>query len=297
MNFHPDVLAAHAEFGGDLETMQKLYDYPELERRAKDAEAELARFRSERSYVVGHNDGFSAALSRPIDPKAEVDLRTAIHNGQIDAPPFADDSQQAFNAAVEAVFKAISASPSIVAPVGVKPLEWREAKTEDGREQWHSSDRETITVMGEAYGKTERYWLFHAKKGFATLEAAKSAAQSDYEARILSALSTDAAAQDDLERMRKALEDAEETLRLVEHPKFPDPQYHEQVKALGRQIGFGALMSTASAAWREVLAEKGYPLGGEFVSGPCHGTVVSTLATMRAALSRDASRDEEGSQG
>jgi hypothetical protein len=30
MNFHPDVLAAHAQFGGDLESMQKLYEYPDL---------------------------------------------------------------------------------------------------------------------------------------------------------------------------------------------------------------------------------------------------------------------------
>lgn len=30
MNFHHDVLAAHAEFGGDLESMQKLYEYPDL---------------------------------------------------------------------------------------------------------------------------------------------------------------------------------------------------------------------------------------------------------------------------
>lgn len=27
MIIHPDVLAAHAEFGGDLESMQKCYDY------------------------------------------------------------------------------------------------------------------------------------------------------------------------------------------------------------------------------------------------------------------------------
>jgi hypothetical protein len=43
-------------------------------------------------------------------------------------------------------------------------------------------------------------------------------------------------------------------------------------------------MSTASVAWREILAEKGYPIGGEFVAGPCHGTVVATLAKIRAAL-------------
>ncbi len=28
MNFHPDVLAVHAQFGGDLESMQALYDRP-----------------------------------------------------------------------------------------------------------------------------------------------------------------------------------------------------------------------------------------------------------------------------
>ena len=30
MKFHPDVTAAHAEFGGDLELMQKCYEYPDL---------------------------------------------------------------------------------------------------------------------------------------------------------------------------------------------------------------------------------------------------------------------------
>lgn len=40
MNFHPDVLAAHAEFGGDLESMQKLYEYPDLK-------AEVERLRAD----------------------------------------------------------------------------------------------------------------------------------------------------------------------------------------------------------------------------------------------------------
>lgn len=39
MKFHPDVLAAHAQFGGDLESMQKLYEYPELK-------AEVERLRA-----------------------------------------------------------------------------------------------------------------------------------------------------------------------------------------------------------------------------------------------------------
>ena len=47
MKFHPDVLAAHAEFGGDLETMQKLYDYPDLVSRISQQDAELDRLRRE----------------------------------------------------------------------------------------------------------------------------------------------------------------------------------------------------------------------------------------------------------
>ena len=30
MKIHPDVLAAHAQFGGDLELMQKAYEHPDL---------------------------------------------------------------------------------------------------------------------------------------------------------------------------------------------------------------------------------------------------------------------------
>lgn len=29
MKFHPDVLAAHTEFGGELEAMKALYDRPD----------------------------------------------------------------------------------------------------------------------------------------------------------------------------------------------------------------------------------------------------------------------------
>lgn len=39
MKFHPDVLAAHAQFGGDLECMQMCYEYPDLK-------AEIERLRA-----------------------------------------------------------------------------------------------------------------------------------------------------------------------------------------------------------------------------------------------------------
>lgn len=99
----------------------------------------------------------------------------------------------------------------------------------------------------------------------------------------------------ELELARNALEDAEDTLHLVELPAFRDPRYGDEVEALGLRIGFGALMASASASWREHLAADGDPVGGEFVAGPCHGTVVATLAKIRAA--RALSQDEPADLG
>jgi hypothetical protein len=94
----------------------------------------------------------------------------------------------------------------------------------------------------------------------------------------------------------KALEDAAEVLGLSERPAFPDPQYHEEVKALGRRIGFGALMHTAEAGWREVLKERGDPTGSEHTAGPCRSTVDDCLKTVRNALAilRSATQAEGG---
>lgn len=38
------------------------------------------------------------------------------------------------------------------------------------------------------------------------------------------------------------------------------------VKEIGEQIGYGHLMSLASALWRKSLKEKGYPESGAFVT-------------------------------
>ena len=88
--------------------------------------------------------------------------------------------------------------------------------------------------------------------------------------------------------MREALREAEEVFALVEHPAIPDPLYHEEVVRLGCRIGFGALMTTASAGWREVNEVDGYPGSGAFVAGPCIGTVQATVKRIRAALAPDA---------
>jgi hypothetical protein len=91
---------------------------------------------------------------------------------------------------------------------------------------------------------------------------------------------------DYIEALETALEECVEVLGLVERPRRVDPDYGAEVNTLGQRIGFGALMSSASASWRATLAANGNPVGGEFVAGPCQATVTKALAMARAALKR-----------
>ena len=45
--------------------------------------------------------------------------------------------------------------------------------------------------------------------------------------------------------------------------------YKAQVRRLGADIGYGNMMVLARDCWRESLAAKDYPLGGEHSVGPC----------------------------
>jgi NTP pyrophosphatase (non-canonical NTP hydrolase) len=87
-----------------------------------------------------------------------------------------------------------------------------------------------------------------------------------------------------VEELEAALAELVDTLEPVEGVPLKDPAYGDEVRALGARIGFGALMATASYEWRAWLAENGYPLGGEFVSGPCRSVLESDLRAARAAL-------------
>ncbi|AZO29295.1 hypothetical protein [Mesorhizobium sp. M1B.F.Ca.ET.045.04.1.1] len=89
-----------------------------------------------------------------------------------------------------------------------------------------------------------------------------------------------------------ALRECIETLSLVEHPPRVDSVHGDAVRELGSRIGYGALMSSASASWRAALAERGLPAGGEFVAGPCHGTVERTLKLAREVMAVAEAPDE-----
>jgi hypothetical protein len=46
------------------------------------------------------------------------------------------------------------------------------------------------------------------------------------------------------------------------------------VRDLGERIGYGNMMHRAERAWREMLAGRDYPTGGEFSVGPCAAELV-----------------------
>lgn len=89
-----------------------------------------------------------------------------------------------------------------------------------------------------------------------------------------------------LAEAREGLSEAEETLRLVEHRPSRDPLHGDAVEQLGGRIGYGALMSSASASWMADLKQSGLPEGGAFVAGPCWGSVTRALARVRALLAK-----------
>ncbi len=59
--------------------------------------------------------------------------------------------------------------------------------------------------------------------------------------------------------------------------KNPNDKLHDEVRKIGEQFGYGALMYVAAYEWRDSLVKKGYPPGGEFSIGPCVGTVKTLL--------------------
>lgn len=87
-----------------------------------------------------------------------------------------------------------------------------------------------------------------------------------------------------VDELTAALQECVDVFGLAEQPAFVDPDYGDEVAALGNRIGYGALMSSASASWRERLKEEDCPTGGEFVAGPCFATVARTLKIARDAL-------------
>lgn len=65
-----------------------------------------------------------------------------------------------------------------------------------------------------------------------------------------------------------------------------DPDYGHEVEALGSRIGFGAMMASAQASWRALLAKDGLE-GGEHTHGPCYAVLMDCRRKAQEALDSD----------
>jgi len=185
---------------------------------------------------------------------------------------------------------------SVAADAGVR---------EEAREKAeHERDPSAPKTLSPVERRAQADYVTGLEASIASLEAERDDARrqrdeigrawDEADARAKEAEARAARLEKALAEAREALEDAEDTLRLVERPAFRDPRHGDEVEALGLRIGFGALMASASASWRERLAADGDPVGGEFVAGPCHNTVVSTLAKIRRAAALSTSNGGRG---
>lgn len=87
--FHPDVLAVHAEFGGDLNAMQALYDRPDHLTRIAELEAENERLEIvKREAVAGWKDA-ERALSERAEGRQEAAAAGSYYTKGKDAEHFA----------------------------------------------------------------------------------------------------------------------------------------------------------------------------------------------------------------
>ena len=87
----------------------------------------------------------------------------------------------------------------------------------------------------------------------------------------------------DVAALVEATKDLRDALAHMATPARVDPDkyFSEQVKAFGDAFGYGALMTTASALWRQSLGDL---QGGEFAVGPCVTTAANQLKRLSAAL-------------
>lgn len=89
-----------------------------------------------------------------------------------------------------------------------------------------------------------------------------------------------------IEHLEDALREARGVLQLcATKPTYPKntPEF-EPVRALCERHGYGAVMACASSQWMESLERQGYPMEGAHTSGPCAGTVTSTVNLITRAL-------------
>ena len=102
---------------------------------------------------------------------------------------------------------------AIVGPVRVKPLEWRESETTTG--YWEGEGDLCGTYVAYDYPNAGPLWFNRRKEGrhyCESVDAAKAAAQADYEARIMAALEPASAVTDDWRDVLMQADTGEKTM-------------------------------------------------------------------------------------
>lgn len=83
---------------------------------------------------------------------------------------------------------------------------------------------------------------------------------------------------DQLTTLRNALQECKDILALQANPCRIDPLYGDAVEELGERIGYGALMTSASASWEKRLLEK------HGLASGAHGVAVGRTSSRKALL-------------
>lgn len=86
------------------------------------------------------------------------------------------------------------------------------------------------------------------------------------------------------QKLEEALKEFMEITEPASRLRLPDPDYGSEVKALGDRIGYGAMMASAQALWRQSLSAFGHE-GGEHTHGPAYAVLMSARAMAEEALS------------
>lgn len=132
------------------------------------------------------------------------------------------------------------ANAGCLQPMRVKPLEWHKSIIEAWNEDWH-----TVTTGYTVRCADENGWKWSTSGAFGyeySPEAAKAAAQADYDARILSALEWKTTVSPEVQALVKAVQESQVQIAYL----------HERI---GESTGSGnavmARNTAALAAWKE----------------------------------------------
>ncbi|RZN19506.1 hypothetical protein [Bradyrhizobium sp. Leo121] len=270
--------------------------------------ADMARFVLSEEATLGHTDGGAVALDRAQDAPSSIVMDALVSVGNQDA--FLDMPRYTRDLVDRAIEELAGVAEQSGAGAPETSVRCGAPAAHPAPASLSVADGEGPEACDPAQEPTKRagprgwpYSMAQAKANNVIWRLTDASPQSIYDALDAEGLeiveksatrSAPTSPAPDTAALRGALEECVSVLAMVERPARVDPDHGDEVAALGDRIGYGALMTSASASWRARLGEDGDPVGGEFVAGPCHVTVLRALKKARTALSHALPHQEEG---